>query len=285
MPRKMMNKKSAIKKAKPAMASRSVKKAPSEVHSNWLKWSLLATFLMLISVTGGWYLWEKEISKKSSEPAKQVMPIKLVEIQGDLVYVTKAQILTVLRSLSRETETESQTINFLTADLSDVEVVLESLPWVYQVNIRRIWPDKLVIDLEEQQAVAVWNNTQLINRYGAIFEPLTIEDDSLPRLSGPDDQLESLLTTFAELQTYFESAELQLHEFHLSERRSVELKLTNGIVLAVGRKDLETRINRFIDVYPALVSDNPAPIEKVDLRYDTGMAVSRMNAETRQASL
>ncbi|MEL0067394.1 MAG: cell division protein FtsQ/DivIB, partial [Gammaproteobacteria bacterium] len=81
---------------------------------------------------------------------------------------------------------------------------------------------------------------------------------------------------FADLQTQFEAEKLQLSEMHLSERRAWELKLSNGIILDIGRKALSERVTKFINIYPILVNDDPAPIERVDLRYDTGMAVTRM---------
>lgn len=283
----MFNKKEPKKmarKTKQSMASRSVKKKPATIGPVF-KWSVVGALLMCVTVVGGWFIWQQQISINQIQQTEQMMPIRLVEIQGELNHIDKERILTVLRSLSRESDTDQQTLNFLTADLRELEKELESVPWIYRVKVRRIWPDKLTIDLEEQQAVAVWNKDQLVNRFGHVFEPSVIDLDHLPILTGPDDELTTLLTTFAELQSAFEQAELQLKELHMSERRSYELKLTNGIVVDVGRKDLHVRVKRFIDTYPAIVSDNPAAIERVDLRYDTGLAVSRINAETRQASL
>ena len=274
--------KKMAKRTKQSMASRSAKKRQPSAASPILKWSVIGMLLLTVTAGAGWYLWQQQAVIQQSLPAEQLMPIRLVEIQGELKHINKGQILDVLRSLSRETDTDQQALNFLTADLRELEKELESVPWIYRVKVRRIWPDKLIIDLEEQQAVAQWNKDQLVNRFGHLFQPEVIVQDDLPLLTGPDSDLASLLTTFAELQSAFEQAELQLKELHLSERRSYELKLSNGIVLDVGRKDLRARVKRFIDLYPVLVSDNPAAIVRVDLRYDTGLAVSRI---TRQASI
>ena len=284
----MFNKKEPkrmAKRNKQSMASRSARKKKPATIRPILIWSVIGTVLLVVTAGAGWYIWQQQAVIQQSQPVEQLMPIRLVEIKGELKQINKEQILDVLRSLSRESDTDQQSLNFLTADLRELEKELESVPWIYRVKVRRIWPDKLIIDLEEQQAVALWNEDQLVNRFGHLFQPAVIELDDLPALTGPESELASLLATFAQLQSAFEQAELQLKELHLSERRSYELKLTNGIVLDVGRKDLRARVKRFIDLYPVLVSDNPAAIVRVDLRYDTGLAVSRIDAETRQASL
>jgi cell division protein FtsQ len=210
------------------------------------------------------------------------MPIRLVEIQGDLTQVTKEDVLTVLRAQSRNDSDDEESINFLTTDLSGLEQSLEQVPWILKAQVRRVWPDKLVIDVTEQQAVAFWNSTQLVNQYGDTFTPETMPEMALPILTGPEAELSTMLERFAELQQKFEAAGHQLHELHLTQRRSWQMKLTTGIELKLGRKDLLSRVSRFIELYPLLESESDAPIERVDLRYDTGMAVLR---QQRHASL
>ncbi len=281
----MIRNKAARKTAKntrQAMASRS-RKAPREsVVTRPIKWAVFSLAIFSIVGIAGWYLWSQQPVTESQPAVEQLMPIRLVEIQGELKHVEQEQVLTVLRSMSRATDDDQQTLNFLTADLRELEKELERVAWIYRVKVRRIWPDKLIIDLEEQQAIAVWNEIYLVNSFGQLFQPEVIAEDALPRLSGPSEKLDELLVTFTELQTAFEQADLQMNELHLSDRLSFQLKLTNGIAVEVGRKNLQARVNRLIDLYPTLVSDNPAPIERIDLRYDTGLAVKRM---TRQASL
>lgn len=263
------------KKKQVTMASR---KRANKTNSrrSIVKWSAVSLGVLSLVGTVIWYGMQQNWSLKAVEPPEQLMPIRVVEIRGELRHLSKDTILSVLRSQSRETSEDKQTINFMTTDLSDIEAELEALPWVYRSKIRRIWPDKLIIDIDEQQAIAIWNDNRLVNQFGQTFEPETIAIKTIPKLSGPEHELESLLQLFADLQTQFEAEKLQLSEMHLSERRAWELKLSNGIILDIGRKALSERVTKFINIYPILVNDDPAPIERVDLRYDTGMAVTRM---------
>ncbi len=54
--------------------------------------------------------------------------------------------------------------------------------------------------------------------------------------------------------------------------------LGNGIMLELGREDKMARIQRFINVYPELVKQEKS-VARVDLRYDTGLAVGWEDAQ------
>ena len=275
------------KKKKVAMASRGLPKQSNSRMKTVVKWSVVC--LISLSVIGipAWYGIAQDWSLETVESTEQLMPIRMVEIQGELIHLSKDTILTVLRSESRESSEDRQTISFMTTDLNDIEAELEALPWVYRAKVRRIWPDKLIIAIDEQKAIAIWNEDKLVNQYGQTFQPQKIEINNIPKVSGPEDELVTLLQVFAELQQQFEAGQLQLSEMHLNERRSWELKLRNGIVLDVGRKALNERVAKFINIYPVLISDDSALIGRVDLRYDTGMAVTRMSivAQDNTASI
>ena len=60
----------------------------------------------------------------------------------------------------------------------------------------------------------------------------------------------------------------------LSERFSWRLWLNNGVKLNLGRKDIGIRVQRFIDLYPEIKNSSDKEVDSVDLRYDTGLAVS-----------
>ncbi len=251
------------------------------------------------------YLW----IEKNVQPERDLMPIRVLEIEGKLVRVTREQIIEKLTrdsepvdtpvvasvvakeglSDSNNVTTESSTkgvIGYFGSDLQQLEQRLQEISWVQTIKLRRVWPDRLRIEIKEHRAIAIWNRTKLINEYGELFSPVDISGfDTLPELSGPDQQLQKLLVTFQELQQLFTSIELQLKVLNLNHRYSWSLALSNGIKLQVGRKNLIERVERFITLYPLLQRESKLAIEKIDLRYDTGLAVTRLETTERQASL
>jgi len=48
--------------------------------------------------------------------------------------------------------------NFFTADLDAVRAAFESVPWVRKAMVRREWPNKLIVTVEEHRALGTWGD-------------------------------------------------------------------------------------------------------------------------------
>ncbi|OYY52662.1 MAG: peptidase S49, partial [Polynucleobacter sp. 24-46-87] len=62
--------------------------------------------------------------------------------------------------------------NFFSVRLEDVKRGFESMPWVRHANVRRVWPNELVVNIEEQKPFGVWGGVdshRLMNTHGEIF--------------------------------------------------------------------------------------------------------------------
>lgn len=219
------------------------------------------------------------------QPVSDVMPIRVVEIEGTLIHISREQIIEQLTRLPTDLQS-SEYIGFFSSDLQLLEQRLELIPWLQKAELRRVWPDRLRIKIKENKAIARWNNNSLINEFGKIFTPDLLEGlEHLPLLTGPDSQLQQLLLTFKELQQLLVPIEMKLAVLNLNHRFSWSLELSNGIHLEIGRKNLIERVERFIVLYPLLKNESDLPIAKVDLRYDTGLAITRLETSELQASL
>jgi cell division protein FtsQ len=78
------------------------------------------------------------------------------------------------------------------------------------------------------------------------------------------------LEGYRAMQGLLQLSGLKIDELLLSERFAWDLKLDNGIKLRLGRSEFIDRLQRFVDLYPILQTK---PVDYVDLRYDTGLAV------------
>src|SRR3972149_4471952 len=76
---------------------------------------------------------------------------------------------------------------FSAAALAAVRARLEQVSWVRHVDVRRVWPDRIEVKLEEHVAFARWGDTGLVNTFG---EPFTASMDGagegrVPLFAGP----------------------------------------------------------------------------------------------------
>ena len=85
---------------------------------------------------------------------------------------------------------------FFDADLQRAQERTESLPWVDRAVVRRLWPNRIVVQLVETTPVALYQQDgqiHLADADGALVAPLTAETARLPEglrlFTGPDATL------------------------------------------------------------------------------------------------
>ena len=159
--------------------------------------------------------------------------------------------------------------NLLTVDIERLRTEIEKLPWVRRVQIRREFPDCLVVELEEHQALAHWNNDDLVNRQGEVFSG--ISDQVLPGFIGQPEESQLVTQQFRQCSEQLARIHLQVAQIAESPRHAWQLLLSNGMVLELGSEQMQERLARFVAVYPYSLATMQA--KTVDLRYRNGFAV------------
>jgi cell division protein FtsQ len=175
--------------------------------------------------------------------------------------------------------------NFFRINVDQVQQFLHQQYWVYQVAVRKQWPDTLVVVVTEQQPVAVWNAKQLLNNKGQVFSaPLEQLRTELPIIHGPDGTAEEALSMFRNMQQLLQLHDFSVNQVWLTERFAWRLELTDGLLLQVGREETLKRLQRFVELYPTMQQHNAAGMAEVDLRYDTGIAVRYAATDIKRKS-
>lgn len=194
-----------------------------------------------------------------------IFPIRTLEVTGQIVHTTHDQ---VERIATHELEG-----NFFTLDLEQARRTFQKLPWVRTATVRRQWPDRLIVEVEEQVVVARWRDTALINTYGEVFEAAS--DDSLPVLSGPDGSATDVYQQYRAFVQALASVGKQVQTVVLSDRGAWRVTLHDGAVLELGREQMDERLQRFVVAYPRTLAQMPAMRLRIDLRYPNGFTIRR----------
>jgi cell division protein FtsQ len=190
-------------------------------------------------------------------------PLRDIQLTGEVAHVTHEQVESVV---DRELHG-----NFFTVDLAKMRAAFEKLPWVRTVNVRRQWPDRLEIAVQEHKPVARWGSTALVSAQGEVFEAAI--NTTLPVLQGPDGTAPEVVSHFQEFERVLEPVGRRVVRITLSARRAWALKLDDDTVLELGRSNLEARLAGFVAAYGRTVKRLPRPPAYIDLRYANGFAV------------
>lgn len=171
--------------------------------------------------------------------------------------------------------------NFLTTNLDAVRFAFESVPWVRKATVRREWPNKLIVTIEEHQPLGTWGDDgRLISVKGDVFTANMAEaeeDGALVEFNGPDGSEKEVVARFVELREWLAAINLSPESVQLSSRYAWTVKLNNGMSVELGREQdtstLKDRVGRLTEIYPQLVARLQDRIESVDLRYPNGLAL------------
>ncbi len=194
-----------------------------------------------------------------------IFPIREVKVDGQLAHVNREQIkLIVAKHLQG---------NFFTLDLEKTRDAFEKLPWVRNVSVRRRWPDKLDVVIEEHQALARWGNIALVNTHGEFFQAAS--DGELPVFYGPGDGVMEVTANYGVYSQVMNQANIKIAQVSLSPRRSWEIKTDKGLVIALGREEMQARLTKFARAYQSTLSQLNVNVAYADLRYPNGFAVRR----------
>lgn len=192
-------------------------------------------------------------------------PIKQVRVYG-ADHIDHQELQTMLMPLVND--------GFFAIDVDDIRDRVHQLPWVAQAYVRRIWPNEVEVLLQEKHPIASWNDETLLSENGELFSPeQETYPSNLPRLVGPDGKQIVMLDNFLQINRLLNPLHVKISYLELSAYDSWKLTLDNGIVLQVGYKDILTRLEHFVKVYPKIVGDRSQEIDYIDLRYSTGLAV------------
>lgn len=197
-----------------------------------------------------------------------IFPLRGVEVNGDMPHVTREQLrLIVNRHLQG---------NFFTLDLVKTRDAFRKLPWVRNVSIRRQWPDKLEVEVEEHKELARWGNLALVNTHGELFHAAS--DRELPVFYGPGDAVADVATNYGTYTHILEPLGMKVTQLVLTPRHAWQIGADNGMVIELGREQTEARLQKFVRVYPKTLGRLDVGVKYADLRYPNGFAVRRPGA-------
>lgn len=233
-------------------------------------WAGVVFFALVI---GGISVFCMFLSEKLSED--ESAPVTSLVISGEMAYTTKNDIETAIEHINFG--------NFFKVDVNQVQEMVETLPWVYSVSVRKQWPNELKIYVVDQSPIAQWNEDSYINVYGEVFQTGTHNlTKGLPDFFGPEGTEDVALSNYKNLNDLLNFGGFKISELVLTERHAWQLTLDSGVILNLGRENRAERVQRFMDAYPYIELKEDVQINYVDLRYDTGFAVGFKSIDTNE---
>lgn len=194
-------------------------------------------------------------------------PISKVSVDGELSYISQQAVQQRIAPYIQA--------SFLQINLSGMRQELEQMPWIAHAEVRRVWPDQIMIRLEEQLPVARWGDEALLNNAGHAFAPRESANyQHLPRLAGPQRAQRQVMQQYQVLSQMLRPLGFSISALEMRERGSWYLRTAQGIDLLLGRDHIVDKMRRFAAIYEKALKAQQPNIARIDLRYPNGLAVA-----------
>lgn len=220
-----------------------------------------------------------------------VFAIRQIQVEGEVARNSVASL--------RANALPHLTGTFLSMSLKQGREAFEGVPWVRHAVVKRVWPNRLRVWLEEHKPAAYWETKPegadadsaaavelaLVNSFGEVFEANLgdVEDERLPVLAGPDGSSARMLQMWRALQTLSQTLEDGVERLDLSGRGSWRLKLERGAVIELGRgadAEVVERYARYTASITQISSRYQTQVLSADLRHADGYAVRLRGVST-----
>ncbi len=193
-------------------------------------------------------------------------PMRHLVVTGEFHQVSDARVRSVVVPLVQQ--------GFFAVDPDRLRASLARLPWVRSVEVRKRWPDRLEVFLVEYKPLARWGDGRMLSENGEIFPAPKANVSRLPRFDGPDARAAEMISFHSQARPLFLGSGLQLARVSLSARGSWSMEFAGGLEVEVGRGDPQLRLARFARLLPRLQAQDPRELQRADLRYTNGFALT-----------
>jgi cell division protein FtsQ len=195
----------------------------------------------------------------------RAFPINMVRIYG-IRHIDKQEMKNLLLPFLAK--------GFFGVQVGLIKDKLTQISWVSHIFVRRTWPNQLDIIIIEKNAVAKWNNQDLLSQTGELFTPdISTYPVHLPEFVGPIGKQVVMLQYFNDINRLLQSLRVKITYLELTPYLTWKLILDNGMMIHMGHKDILTRLSHFVKVYPQIIGIYANNVDYIDLRYPNGLAV------------
>jgi cell division protein FtsQ len=194
------------------------------------------------------------------------MRISQIDVQGELKYLKDTDVRVIIGKYTLT--------NLYLLDAQALEADLETLPWVRVVRLHKVWPSRLVVQIEEQRPVAFWGADRLMNEFGELFSAdLPAMRGIFPLLYSPEDKGREMAQRYLQVREWLKGLPLEIAELTEDESGAWRIKIKDGPEVLVGNDSQERRLKRLRVGFQQELAKKLGNIRRIDLRYTNGFAV------------
>ena len=186
-------------------------------------------------------------------------PIEKLVVEGDL---SRHERILLYESLQSRLEAR-----IFDVDIFDqVEGATSQFTWIHSIDVRRDWPNTLILKVVKIRPVAKWNIGKYLSSQARVIDSV-VRHDHLPQFQVAVSSPMRTLEVYRVLASRLKDKEWQISELSESDGGEWSVLISNGLTVRLGRDDLSEGLSRAILAYKGVNPDFRSSIEYIDARY------------------
>ncbi len=167
-------------------------------------------------------------------------------------------------------------------NIDNAQERIQSLSWVETAVVRRLWPDRIVVHINERRPYALWQNNQkihVVDNTGAIIFPANVREFSdLPFVVGPGaaSHAQTVWTMLKSQPDVFERTEAVV----FVGGRRWDIVLSGGLRILLPEQNPVAALHRF-NTYNQKYNLLDLDLQRVDMRVKGRLTLKPKDAEDR----
>lgn len=157
-------------------------------------------------------------------------------------------------------------------NITKIVNILEQQPLIKNAKVKRVYWNKLNINLTTHKISMRWKNEGYISDTGVLFKPKKMLDSNAPIARVKEQEVFVFFNDYNEYQNII--SPLIITEF---ERDKIDkIKINTGAIIILGAKHQTKRLEKFLQIYDKLKNTSNRIAKKgiFDMRYTKGFALS-----------
>lgn len=164
--------------------------------------------------------------------------IDRIIIDGNMKHVTSNELENIANNKLHGT--------FFTLNITELQDRFEELVWVKHVSVKRVFPNTIVVKLQEHEPVANIDGMGILSSDGKIFNAL--DSESLPLLFVKLNNAQDAYQIYSKIEPIMEKHSDKILSLKMDNPRVIEIKTKNNLNIVFCHQDLDDKIKN-LDEY------------------------------------
>lgn len=214
-----------------------------------------------------------------------VLEIKTLEIRGP---VEAMGLQEVTQAVSNNV-----TGNLITVDIEKLKKAVKGIAWVKDVEVTRLWPDSLYINVIRHKAIAIWDDGRLVSDAGVLFSSNDEPIDNLvkmPTFGGDPQYVSDMVRMYPLLSEEVRQIGARIKAVNVTFRGSWSVVIDSdnfdALTIELGRalatNEPVLRLSQVVENFDRVCEMMQGWPSRIDARYRNAFAAKLPDAEGTQ---